>query len=140
MLHMRFYRRYWILIGTAVFCAAVSSLSTLYLASANPAFRECNSVAAACFLQIGMVPCMALGILSLPPVMVAIPHLLRQNERPGLLSVLILSCITLYTAFDAINNLSAILGYHEAYLAAHAVLDTTNNVTGTVVGTGESLC
>jgi hypothetical protein len=30
--------------------------------------------------------------------------------------------------------------YQQAYLLAHAILDTTNNATGNVVGTGESLC
>jgi hypothetical protein len=48
--------------------------------------------------------------------------------------------IVLYTALDAINNVSAILGYYEAYNLAHLVLTTTNNVTGDVVGTGSSHC
>ena len=54
--------------------------------------------------------------------------------------MLVLGCIVAYTALDAANNVSAIMGYHHMYLFAHTVLDTTNNVTGTVVGTGESLC
>lgn len=87
-----------------------------------------------------MVPCMLLGILGLLPLMVAIPYLCRQNERAGLLSVLVLGCIVVYTAFDAVNNVSAIMGYHQAYLLTHAVLDTTNNATGNIVGTGDSLC
>ncbi len=101
---------------------------------------ECNSVAAACFAGVGMVPCMLLGILALLPLMVAIPYILRQNERPGLLSMLLLGCIVAYTAFDALNNVSAIMGYHTTYLFAHSLLDTANNATGTIVGTGESLC
>lgn len=137
---MNFDRRYWILIGAAVIFASTASVTTLYLAATSPQFLECNPVAAACFLRIGMIPCMLLGILALPPLMVAIPYLLRQNEQCGALSVLILLCIVLYTALDAINNLSAILGFHQTYLAAHAVLSTTNNATGSVVGTGDSLC
>lgn len=137
---MKFDRRYWILIGAAVFFATVSSASTLYLASIREGFRECNSVAAACFTGIGMIPCMVLGILSLILVMVAIPFLLRQNEQPRLLSILILSCFVVYTAFDAVNNISAILGFQQSYQIAHSVLSTTNNATGTVIGTGESLC
>jgi hypothetical protein len=101
---------------------------------------ECNSLAAASFARIGMVPSMVLGILSLLPLMVAIPYLFRQNEKPGLLSVLVLGCIVAYTAFDALNDLSVIMGYQHTYLLAHAVLDTTNNVTGSVAGTGPSLC
>ncbi|MDD5509080.1 MAG: hypothetical protein PHD25_12280 [Bacteroidales bacterium] len=137
---MKFDKRYWIFIGAAMFFATVASASTLYLASVQEHFMECNSVTAACFVRIGMVPCMLLGILALLPLMVAIPCIFRQNEKPGLLSVLILGCIVAYTAFDALNNVSAIMGYHQAYLAAHAVLDTTNNVTGNIVGTGDSLC
>jgi hypothetical protein len=87
-----------------------------------------------------MVPGMVLGVLALLPLMVAIPYIFRQNEKPGLVSVLVLGCIVAYTAFDAVNDVSAIMGYHHLYLFAHAVLDTTNNVTGNVVGTGESLC
>ena len=72
--------------------------------------------------------------------MVAIPYLSRQNERPGLASVLVLSCIVAYTALDAANNVAAILGYHHIYLFAHTALSTVSNVTGTIAGTGESLC
>ncbi|MCX6690368.1 MAG: hypothetical protein NTZ39_11880 [Methanoregula sp.] len=83
---------------------------------------------------------MMLGVLALLPLMVAIPYLFRQNERLGLASVLVLSCIALYTALDAANNVSAILGYHHIYLFAHSALSTANNVTGNIAGTGESLC
>ena len=137
---MKFDRRYWILIGAAVFFATVSSASTLYLASVREQFMECNPVAAACFAGIGMLPCMVLGTLALIPVMVAIPYLLRQNDRAGALAVLLLACVVAYTAFDAANNVSAILGCEQSYRVAHAMLSTTNNVTGTLTGTGESLC
>ena len=123
-----------------MFFATVASVTTLYLASVREPFLECNSVSAACFLHIGMVPCMVLGILSLPMVMVAIPYIFHQNENPGLISVLVLGCIVAYTAFDALNNVAVIMGYHQTYLVAHALLDTTNNVTGDIVGTGDSLC
>jgi hypothetical protein len=62
------------------------------------------------------------------------------EPRPGLASVLVLSCIVAYTALDAANNVAAILGYHHIYLFAHSALSTTNNITGTIAGTGESLC
>ncbi|MCX6691029.1 MAG: hypothetical protein NTW33_02980 [Methanoregula sp.] len=137
---MKFDRRYWILIGAAMSCASVSSASTLYLSSVQEHFMECNSVSAACFAALGMVPCMVLGVLALLPLMVAIPYLFRQNERPGLASVLVLSCIVVYTALDAANNVAAILGYHNLYLFAHSALSTANNVTGNIAGTGESLC
>ena len=137
---MKFAKQYWILIGAAVFFACIASASTLYLALVQEHFRECNSVTAACFAGIGMVPCMVLGILSLLPVMVAIPCIFGQNEKPGLLSMLVLGCIVTYTAFDAINNISAILHYQQTYLLAHTILDTTNNATGNVIGTGDSLC
>jgi glucan phosphoethanolaminetransferase (alkaline phosphatase superfamily) len=137
---VKFDKRYWIFIAAAMFFATVASASTLYLASVQENFMECNSVTAACFDGIGMVPCMLLGILALLPLMVAIPCIFRQNERPGLLSVLVLGCIVVYTALDAVNNVSAIMGYHHLYFFAHTVLDTTNNVTGNVVGTGESHC
>jgi hypothetical protein len=137
---VKFDTRYWIFIAAAMFFATVASASTLYLASVQENFKECNSVSATCFDCIGMVPCMVLGILALLPLMVAIPCIFRQNERPGLLSVLVLGCIVAYTALDAVNNVSAIMGYHHLYLFAHTVLDTTNNVTGNVVGTGDSLC
>jgi len=52
----------------------------------------------------------------------------------------VLSCIVLYTALDAANNVSAILGYYHIYLFAHSTLSTVSNVTGTLAGTGESLC
>jgi hypothetical protein len=137
---VKFDTRYWIFIAAAMFFATVASASTLYLASVQENFKECNSVSAACFDCIGMIPCTVLGILALLPLMVAIPCIFRQNERPGLLSVLVLGCIVAYTALDAVNNVSAIMGYHHLYLFAHTVLDTTNNVTGNVVGTGDSLC
>jgi hypothetical protein len=137
---VKFDWRYWIFIAAAMFFASIASACTLYLASVQEHFLECNSVTAACFAKMGMVPCMLLGILALLPLMVAIPFVFRQNESPGLLSVLVLGCIVAYTALDAANNVSAILGYHHLYLFAHAVLDTTNNVTGSIVGTGDSLC
>jgi hypothetical protein len=137
---VNFNKRYWILIAAAMFFASIASASTLYLASVNTIFKECNSVSAACFQGIGMVPCMVLGILALVPVMVAIPYIFRQNEKPGLISVLLMGCIVAYTMFDAVNNMSAIMGYFEAYNAAHALLTTTNNATGNILGTGESLC
>jgi hypothetical protein len=137
---VKFDKRYWILIGAAMFFASVASASTLYLASVQEHSRECNSVSAACFAGIGMVPCMVLGVLSLLPVMVAIPYIFRQNEKPGFLSVLLLGCIVAYTAFDAINNISAIMHYQQSYQLAHALLDTTNNATGNFIGTGDSLC
>jgi hypothetical protein len=101
---------------------------------------ECNSVAAACFDWIGMIPSMILGILLLVPLMVAIPYIFKQNERPGILSVLVLGLIVAYTTFDALNDVSAIMGYHQTYLLAHALLDSANNVSGNVLGTGASLC
>lgn len=137
---MSFDRRYWIFIGAAMFFSSVASVSTLYLAMVQAYFLECNSVSAVCFDRFGMVPCMFFGIFSLLPVMIAVPHIFRQNERPGLLSVLVLGCIVIYTALDAVNNISAIMGYHHIYLFAHTVMDTTNNVTGTLIGTGESHC
>jgi hypothetical protein len=137
---VNFDKRYWYFIAAAMFFATIASASTLYLASVQEHFRECNSVSAACFAGIGMVPCMVLGILSLLPVMVAIPYIFRQNEKPGLLSLMVLGCIVTYTAFDALNNISAILHYQQAYQLAHTLLSTTNNATGNVVGTGDSLC
>ncbi|OPX65278.1 MULTISPECIES: hypothetical protein [unclassified Methanoregula] len=137
---MTFDKRYWIFIGSAMFFASVASVSTLYLALVQEHFMECNSVSAACFGMFGMVPCMVFGVFSLLPVMMAVPYLFRQNETPGFLSVFVLGCFVLYTALDAANNISAILGYHHIYLFAHATLDTANNITGTVVGTGESHC
>jgi hypothetical protein len=137
---VKFDKRYWLFIAAALFFSTVASASTLYLASVQEQFMECNSFAAACFDSIGMVPCMVLGVISLLPLMVAIPHIFGQNERPGLLSILVLGCIVAYTALDAANNIAAILGYHDIYLFVHTVMDTTNNITGTVAGTGESLC
>jgi hypothetical protein len=137
---VNFDRRYWILIAAAIFFATLASASTLYLASVQEHFMECNSTSAACFAAIGMVPCMVMGVLPLLPLMVAVPYLFRQNERPGLASVLVLTCIVAYTALDAANNVAAILGYHHIYLFAHSALSTVSNVTGTIAGTGESLC
>jgi hypothetical protein len=137
---VKFDKRYWIFIGAAMSFSTLASVCTLYMASVQERFMECNSTSAACFAAFGMVPCMVLGVLSLLPVMVAVPYIFRQNERPGLLSVLVLSCIVAYTALDAANNVSAILGYHHIYLFAHSALSTANNVTGTIAGTGESLC
>jgi hypothetical protein len=101
---------------------------------------ECNSISAALFDTIGMVPTMVLGILLLIPVMVAIPYIFGQNEKAGLISMILMGIIVLYTAFDAVNNISAIMGFYETYHAAHRVLSETNNVTGNIVGTGESHC
>jgi hypothetical protein len=137
---VKFDRRYWVFIVAAMFFASIASACTLWLASVNQHFMECNSVAAAWFALFGMAPGMALGVLSLLPLMVAIPYIFRQNERPGFLSVLLLSCIVVYTVFDAVNDVSAIMGFQGTYLVAHTLLDTTNNVTGNLVGTGSSLC
>jgi ABC-type phosphate transport system permease subunit len=136
---VKFDKRYWIFIAAAMISATIASVCTLYL-SAVAHSRECDSVAAACFVRIGVAPTMVLGILALLPLMVAIPYIFRQNEKPGLISVLVLGCIVSYTVFDALNDVSAIMGYHHAYLLAHALLDSANNVTGNVVGTGASLC
>jgi len=119
--------------------ATIASVCTLYLTIVANS-RECDSVAAACFARIGMAPTMILGTLALLPFMIAIPYIFRQNEKPGFISVLILGCIVSYTVFDALNDVSAVVGYHHTYLLAHALLDSANNVTGNVVGTGASLC
>jgi hypothetical protein len=139
-LDVKFDKRYWVFIGAALFCSIVSSGSTLYLASVRKHFLECNSVSAECFMTIGMVPCMVLGILTMIVVMVAIPYIFRQNENLGVISMILMGLIVLYTALDAVNNISAIMGYYEAYQAAHGILSSTNNVTGNIVGTGESYC
>lgn len=137
---MTFDTRYWFFIAAAMFCATISSVTTLYLAFVQEHFLECNSTSAICFHRFGMIPCMVGGIVALLPGMMAIPYILHENEKPGILSCLVLGCIVAYTALDAINNISAILGYHHLYLFAHTVMDTTNNVTGNLVGTGDSLC
>lgn len=137
---MKFDKRYWIFIAAATVSATIASACTLYLSRVSVHFLECDSIAAACFARFGMVPAMVLGILALVALMVAIPCIFRQNERPGLLSVAVLGCIVAYTAFDALNDVSAIMGYHHAYLIAHSLLTTTNTVAGTVVGTGASAC
>jgi hypothetical protein len=139
-LGVNFDKRYWVFIGSAVFFSTVASASTCYLASVEEHFMECNSISASLFDIIGMVPTMVLGILLLIPVMVAIPYLFHQNANMGHISMIIMGIIVLYTAFDAMNNVSAIMGFYETYHAAHRVLSSTNNVTGTIVGTGESLC
>ena len=138
---MNFDRRYWIFIAAAVSFATLAAACTLYLAFVQKErFMECNSTSAACFSALGMVPCMVLGILALLPVMVAVPYLFRQNERLGLASALVLSFIVAYTSLDAANNVAAILGYNDIYFFAHSALSATNNITGTIAGTGESLC
>jgi multisubunit Na+/H+ antiporter MnhB subunit len=137
---VNFDKRYWVFIGSAAFFATVSSASTLYLASVEEHFMECNSISAAFFDTIGMVPSMVLGVLFLIAVMIAIPYLFQQNEKTGLISMIVMGVIVLYTALDAVNNISAILGFYETYNAAHGILSSTNNVTGEIVGTGKSLC
>jgi hypothetical protein len=129
-----------VFIGAAVFFAIVSSASTVYLASIRKHFLECNSVSAACFYSIGMVPCMVLGVLALIPIMVAIPYIFRQNEKLGIIPMILMGIIVLYTFLDAVNNISAIMGYYEAYEAAHGILTPANNATGQLLGTGESHC
>ncbi len=136
-----FDRRYWAFIGSAVFFSVVASACTLYPASTEKQhFMECNSISAAFFSAIGMVPSMVLGTLILIGVMVAIPYLFRQNEKMGLLSMILMGLIVLYTVLDAVNDVSVILGFHESYLVAHHILSSANNVTGRIAGTGESLC
>jgi hypothetical protein len=137
---VEFARPYWIFIGAAMACATISSACTLYLAAVSPYFMECNPVAKAAFDAIGMVPSMVLGILVLLPLMVAIPYIFRQNEKPGLASMFVMGCIVAYTGFDAVNNISAILDFQQSYLVAHSVLSSVNNATGRAVGTGPSLC
>jgi hypothetical protein len=137
---VNFDKRYWVFIGSAVFFSTVASASTYYLSSVEEHFMECNSISAALFDTIGMVPTMVLGILLLIPVMAAIPYIFGQNEKAGLLSMVLMGIIVLYTALDAVNNISAIMGFYETYHAAHGILSSTNNVTGNIAGTGESLC
>ena len=137
---VKFDHRYWVFIGSAAFFSTVSSATTLYLASVREHFMECNSVSAASFDAIGMVPPMVLGILLLIGVMIAIPYLFQQNEKAGFVSMFIMGIIVLYTALDAVNNVSAIMGYYPAYEIAHRILSLTNNATGKIVGTGASRC
>jgi hypothetical protein len=137
---VKFDKRYWVFIGSAAFFSTVASASTYYLASVEEHFMECNSISAAFFDTIGMVPSMVLGILFLIAVMVAIPFMFQQNEKAGSISMIIMGLIVLYTAFDAVNNISAIMGFYETYHVAHGILSSTNNVTGELVGTGKSHC
>lgn len=69
-----------------------------------------------------------------------IPCIFCENERPDLLPVIMLALIIIHTAFDAVNNVAVIRGYDLAYNVAHVVLSTTNIVSGTFVGTGDSIC
>jgi len=87
-----------------------------------------------------MVPSIVLGILFLIAIMVAIPYVLRQNEKAGILSMCVLGIIVLYTALDAVNNISVIMGFHVTYQVVHKILSSANNVTGRLAGTGDSLC
>jgi hypothetical protein len=50
---MNFDRSYWILIAAALSCATIASACTLYLASVQEHFMECNSTSAACFAVLG---------------------------------------------------------------------------------------
>jgi hypothetical protein len=140
LIDVKFDKRYWVFIGSAVFFSTVSSASTYYLASVEEHFMECNSISAAFFDTIGMVPSMVLGILFLIAVMVFIPYIFQQNENAGFISMLLMGIIVLYTALDAVNNVSAIMGFYETYHLSHGILSSTNNVTGNIVGTGESRC
>jgi hypothetical protein len=136
---VNFDKRYWIFIGTAMLFATIASGCTIYLSLVFHT-PESNSLAAVLFDRIGMIPGMLLGVVGLLPLMFAVPYILRQNERIGLLSMLILGGIVAYTAFDAVNDVSAVLGFQHTYLLAHTVLDTTNNISGTLFGTGSSRC
>lgn len=136
---MKFDKRYWIFISAAMVFATIASVTTIYLSGILHSI-ECNSVAAAAFAKIGMIPSMLTGILALLPLMIAIPYALRQNERVGILSAAFLGAIVAYTALDALNNISAIMGFQHTFLIAHTVLGTTNNISGTILGTGTSLC
>ena len=135
IIDMKFDWRYWILIAGAMVFATIASTCTLYLWSIRR-FLETNTVAVAGFARFGMVPAMVLGILALPFVMVAIPYILGQNRKPGFISVLVLGCIVAYTLFDAVNDLSIIMGFHPGYAMTHEILFATNNFLGTIVGTG----
>jgi hypothetical protein len=75
---VNFDKRYWIFIASA---------STLSMAPVQEHFMECNSVSAACFAAIGMVPCMVTGVLALLPLMgchpVPLPAEREANPRAG---------------------------------------------------------
>ena len=138
---MNFDKRYWIFIIAAMSFASISSFLTVYVILLTKSGTECSSIATWWFNMIGMIPSMVIGIFLLLPVMVAIPYIFKQNEKLGNLSMLFMGCIVLYTFLDALNNLTLLFEYHNVYyLMVHSVMIIINDITGTIAGTGTSIC
>jgi hypothetical protein len=138
---LNFDKRYWIFIGAAILFASIASFITVYAILITKSATECNSIAVWWFNIIGMIPSMVLGLVLLVPFMITIPYVFKQNARMEPLSMLIMGCIVLYTFLDALNNITLLLGYHNIYyMAVHPIVITLNDITGTIVGTGASIC
>lgn len=136
---MNFDKRYWIFIIAAMIFASIASFITAYAIFITKSATECNSIAFWWFNTIGMIPSMIIGILLLP--MIAIPYVFKQNARMEPLSMLIMGCIVVYTFLDALNNITMLLGYYNIYyMAIHPIMIVINDITGTVAGTGTSIC
>jgi hypothetical protein len=138
---MGFDKRYWIFIISAMIFATIASVTTIYLTWLWGKYNmECDSVAVFCFNTFGMIPSMMLGVSALLPVMYYIPFLFKRNERLSVVPSLILMVFVIYTFLDAVNNTAIIFDQYHIYLFAHSTITQANNITGTIVGTGPSLC
>jgi hypothetical protein len=118
---MSFDRRYWIFIACALIVHTVAILCTYYAIEIQGSF-ECNPIMADAFSSWGYVITSLFSLAVIVLVMLFVPYLLRENNKLGLLSGIILGIFTFALFFDAFHDLLVISGSDLAY-STRSVID-----------------
>jgi hypothetical protein len=122
-------KRYWYLIIPAFLFSCIASILTFHILSFVSIEGETVLITKWFFYTFGIIPSMIFGLLLLVSGMISIPYIFRQNESVGFYPVLLMSGITLFTFFDALNDISALTGPNELYAVAHPVTEILNYIT-----------
>lgn len=119
----KFDKKYWIFIAFAVIVHVVAILCTYYQIEIRGSY-ECNPIMADMFVSSGyfFTSVFSIGVIIL--TMVFVPYVLRENEKLGLISGIILSIFIFALFFDAFHDLLVVSGNDLA------------QVTGSVFGAG----
>ena len=118
---MTFDKKYLCFIIPAIIFSSIASATTLFMLSIGKC-RECNPYVNMLSDIIGITPTMICGITGLVVIMIAVPYILKQNQKVGFLSSCVLFSLVGFVFLDALNDVSLLFHIQPTYTISHAIL------------------